>query len=190
MFENEKFDEILAVLRRGGTILYPTDTIWAIGCDATNADAVQHLTEIKTGKPENGYILLVDSLEMLKKHVTVVHPRVQTLLAYHTRPLTMIYEKATGVASNAHAKDGTVAVRIVQDPFCRELIRQFGKPIIKSSANVKGDKFPAVYGEIKSDILEKVDMVVRLKQDVKERGEESIIARFNAEGEELDFLRE
>ena len=190
MFENEKFGEILAVLRRGGVILYPTDTIWAIGCDATNPDAVQRIMDIKTQKPENGYILLVDSVEMLKKHVGTVHPRVQTLLAYHTRPLTMVYDEARDVAANAHAADGSVAIRIVQDAFCRELIRQFGKPIIKSSANISGEKYPTHYGEITSDILEQVDMVVRLKQDVKTPSEHSIIARFNENGEELSFLRE
>jgi L-threonylcarbamoyladenylate synthase len=190
MFENEKFDEILAVLRRGGIILYPTDTTWGIGCDATNEDAVQQLIQIKTEKPEKGYILLVDSIDMLKKHVSDVHPRVQTLLAYHVRPLTIIYEEGIGIAPNVHAADGSVAVRIVQDAFCRELIRQFGKPIVKTSASITGEKYPTHYGEIKSDILEKVDMVVRLKQDSKERGERSIIARFNPDADELDFLRE
>ena len=188
MFENEKFDEILAVLRRGGVILYPTDTIWGIGCDATNADAVAKITDIKGRSAEKGYILLVDSLEMLQKHVKSIHPRVQTLLAYHTRPLTMIYDESVGVASNVLAPDGSVAIRIVQDAFCRELIGQFGKPIVKSSAKLAGQPHPAHYGEISSDILEKVDMVVRLKQDVKERGEPSIIARFIED--ELDFLRE
>lgn len=190
MFENEKFDEILAVLRRGGTILYPTDTIWAIGCDATSEKAVQHLISIKGRKPEKGYIVLVDSLEMLKKYVGTIHPRVQTLLSYHTRPLTVIYEESVGVASNAIAADGSVAVRIVQDAFCRELIRQFGKPIIKTSANVTGEGHPTNYGKISSDILEKVDKVVRLKQDVKADSEPSVVARFNVETEELDFLRE
>ena len=188
MFENEKFDEILAVLRRGGIILYPTDTLWAMGCDATNADAVAKITEIKGRSVEKGYILLVDSLEMLQKHVKSIHPRIQTLLAYHTRPLTMIYDESVGVASNVLAPDGSVAIRIVQDAFCRELIGQFGKPIVKSSAKLAGQPHPAHYGEISSDILEKVDMVVRLKQDVKERGEPSVIARFIED--ELDFLRE
>jgi L-threonylcarbamoyladenylate synthase len=190
MFENEKFDEILAVLRRGDTILYPTDTIWAIGCDATNEDAVQRVIDIKGQKPEKGYIILVDSIEMLKQHVRAIHPRVQTLLAYHARPLTMIYDTAKNVAPNAHSADGSVAIRIVQDAFCRELIRQFGKPIVKTSANIVGQKYPTVYGEIRSDILEKVDKVVRLKQDSKERGEQSIIARFDEAIEELEFLRE
>ena len=190
MFENEKFDEILAVLRRGGTILYPTDTIWAVGCDATNEKAVQQLMDIKGQKPEKGYILLVDSLEMLKKYVQTVHPRVQTLLAYHTRPLTVIYDESVGVASNAVAADGSVAIRIVQDAFCRELIGQFGKPIIKTSANIAGADFPTNYGKISSDILEKVDKVVRLKQDVKADSTPSVVARFNSETEEFDFLRE
>ncbi len=190
MFENEKFDEILAVLRRGDTILYPTDTIWAIGCDATNEDAVQRLIKIKGKKPEKGYILLVDSLEMLKKYVQGVHPRVQTLLSYHSRPLTIVYDEAQNVATNAYAADGSVAIRIVQDAFCRELIRQFGKPIIKTSANIAGEKYPTHFGEISSDILEKIGKVIRLKQDKKEQNEPSIIARFNEEIGELDFLRE
>jgi L-threonylcarbamoyladenylate synthase len=189
MFENEKFDEILAVLQRGGVILFPTDTIWGIGCDATNADAVQRVVDIKTRPPEKGFVSLTDSIEMVKRHTAAVHPRIQTLLGYHTRPLTVIYEKGVGMASNALAPDGSVALRITQDAFCRELISQFGKPIVATSANISGAPFPAHFGEISSDILEQVDMVVRVKQDNKERGEPSVIVRLNAD-EELDFLRE
>ena len=90
----------------------------------------------------------------------------------------------------AGTPDGSVAIRIVQDAFCRELIAQFGKPIVSTSANQSNKPFPTHYGEISSDILEKVDLVVRFKQDNKERGEPSVIARFNSEYEELDFLRE
>ncbi len=190
MFENEKFQEILNTLRHGGVILYPTDTIWGIGCDATNASAVDKISAIKGRTPDKGYVLLVDSLEMLKKHVGEVHPKVETLLSYHTRPLTIIYDESYGVASNVLAPDKSVGIRIVQDAFCRELIAQFGKPLVSTSANQSGQPFPSHYGEISSDILEKVDMVVRFKQDNKERGEPSVIARFNHEYEELDFLRE
>jgi L-threonylcarbamoyladenylate synthase len=177
MFENEKFDEILTTLKRGGVILFPTDTIWGIGCDATNDDAVQRIIDIKTRAPEKGFVSLADSIEMVKRHTEAVHPRIQTLLGYHVRPLTVIYEKGVGMASKALAPDGSVALRVTQDAFCRELIAQFGKPIIATSANIS------------SDILEQVDMVVRLKRDNKERGEPSVIVRLNAE-EELDFLRE
>lgn len=190
MFENEKFQEILSTLRQGGVILYPTDTIWGIGCDATNEAAVDRISEIKARPPEKGYVLLVDSIEMLKKHVGEVHPRVETLLSYHTRPLTIIYEESFGVASNVLAPDGSVAIRIVQDAFCRELIAQLGKPIVSTSANRSGEPFPSHYGEISSDVLEMVNLVVKYKQDNKERGEPSVIARFDSEAEELEFLRE
>ncbi len=190
MFENEKFLEILNTLRQGGVILYPTDTIWGIGCDATNETAVNKISEIKNRQPEKGYVLLVDSLEMLKKYVGDIHPRVETLLAYHSRPLTIIYDESFGVASNVLAPDGSVAIRITQDVFCRELIKQLGKPIVSTSANQSGQPFPAHYGEISSNILELVDLVVKYKQDNKERSEPSVIARFNPEQEELDFLRE
>jgi L-threonylcarbamoyladenylate synthase len=189
MFENEKFEEILTVLKQGGTILYPTDTIWGIGCDATNEAAVEKINNLKNRKNKNGYILLVDSLETLKNYVAHVHPRIETLLHFHERPLTVIYDEGVGLASSVLGKDGSVAIRIVKDAFCRELIRQFGKPLVKASAKVSGKKYPATYGEISSEILEKVDLVVRLKQDSKERGEPSVIVRLN-EFEELDFIRE
>ena len=190
MFENEKFLEILTALRQGDVILYPTDTIWGIGCDATNETAVHRISEIKSRQPERGYILLVDSLTMLKKYVGEIHPRVETLLAYHSRPLTIIYDESSGLASNVLAPDGSVGIRITQDPFCRELIKQLGKPIVSTSANQSGQPFPSHYGEVSSDILEKVDLVVKYKQDNKEHGEPSVIARFNPDQEELDFLRE
>ena len=190
MFENEKFQEILTTLRQGGVILYPTDTIWGIGCDATNPEAVDKISAIKARSPEKGYVILVDSLEMLKKYVGELHPRVETLLSYHTRPLTIIYDKVEGLASNVCAPDGSIGIRIVQDAFCRELITQFNSPIVSTSANRSGEPFPTHYGEISSDILEKVDLVVRYKQDSKEHNEPSVIARFNLEYEELDFLRE
>jgi L-threonylcarbamoyladenylate synthase len=189
MFENEKFDEILAILKRGGVILFPTDTIWGIGCDATNEDAVQRIIDIKTRPPEKGFVSLADSLDMVKRHTAAVHPRIQTLLGYHIRPLTVIYDKGIGVSSKVLAPDGSIALRITRDAFCRELIAQFGKPLVATSANVSGSPFPTHFGDIRSDILEQVDMVVRLKQDNKERGEPSVIVRLN-EDEELEFLRE
>jgi L-threonylcarbamoyladenylate synthase len=189
MFENEKFEEILNVLRQGGTILLPTDTVWGIGCDATNHEAVEKVNTIKERPSGKGYVLLVDSIDMLKNHVMHVHPRIETLLGYHERPLTIIYDEGVGLASNVLGKDGSVAIRVVKDAFCRELILQFGKPIVATSANVNKEAMPTNYGEISSDILEKVDFVVKLKQDSKEHGEPSIIARLN-EFEELDFIRE
>jgi L-threonylcarbamoyladenylate synthase len=170
MFENEKFDEILTVIRNGEVILYPTDTIWGIGCDATNEKAVERIIDIKSRRSDKGFVVLVDSIEMLKKFVKHVHPRVETLISFHERPLTVIYDEGKG-------------------PFCRELIKQFGKPLVSTSANISGEPFPAHFGEISSEIFEKVDFVVKYKQDSKDQGEPSVIVRLN-EQEELDFIRE
>jgi L-threonylcarbamoyladenylate synthase len=189
MFENEKFEEILTVLKQGGIILYPTDTIWGIGCDATNEAAVEKINHLKNRKNKNGYVVLVDSLETLKNYVSHVHPRIDTLLHFHERPLTVIYEEGMGLAPSVLGKDGSVGIRIVKDAFCRELIRQLGKPLVATSANITGRDFPSHYGEISSEVLEKVDLVVRYKQDHKEKGEPSVIVRLN-ETEELDFIRE
>jgi L-threonylcarbamoyladenylate synthase len=189
MFENEKFDEILAVLRRGDTILFPTDTVWGIGCDATNEEAVAKINTIKQRPSGKGYVLLADSIDMVRDFVDHVHPRIETLLSFHQRPVSIVYDKGVNLASDVLAKDGSVAIRVAQDAFCRELIRQFGKPLVATSANVNGQKMPTSFGEISSDILEKVDFVVKYKQDAKDLNEPSVIARMN-EFEELDFIRE
>jgi L-threonylcarbamoyladenylate synthase len=189
MFENEKFDEILTILRQGGSILFPTDTVWGIGCDATNEEAVAKLADLKQRPSGKGFVLLADSIDMVKRFVDHVHPRIETLLSFHHRPVSIVYDKGINLAKNTLAKDGSVAIRVAQDAFCRELIKQFGKPIVATSANIGGQKMPTNFGEISSDILEKVDFVVKYKQDAKDLNEPSVIARMN-EYEELDFIRE
>ena len=189
MFENEIFSEILTILNNGGIILYPTDTIWGIGCDATNEDAVEKIYQIKDRAHNKGFIILVDSLKMLRQYVEYIHPRIDTLLNYHTRPLTVVYEKGVNLAPGVLSKNGTVAVRIVQDPFCKELIAHFGKPLVSTSANMSGSPFPTHFGEISSDVLEKIDFVVRYRQDDREFSPPSPIIRLD-ENEELEFLRD
>jgi L-threonylcarbamoyladenylate synthase len=189
VFENEKFTEILNVLNAGGVILYPTDTIWGIGCDATNAAAVEKVYRLKDRPSGKGFVLLVDSVQMLRQYVSHVHPRLDTLLQYHTRPLTVIYEKGVHLAKNVTAPDGSVAIRLATDSFCKALIRLFGKPIIATSANISGQPFAKHFGEISSDVLERVDFVVKFRQEQRETGEPSVIVRLNA-AEELEFIRE
>jgi L-threonylcarbamoyladenylate synthase len=189
MFENEKFEEILRYLRRGDVILYPTDTVWGIGCDATNAEAVERVYTIKERSSEKGLIILVSSIDMLHAHVAYVPPKVETLLAYHERPLTVVYEKGKDLAPNLLAPDGSVAIRLVKDAFCRELIEQLGKPLVSTSANISSQPFPKFFGEISSDIFERVDFVVKYKQDDRTINEPSVIARLG-DDEELEFIRE
>ena len=190
MFENEKQTSIIDVLTSGGLILYPTDTIWGIGCDACNESSIDKIFQLKKRDPSKSFILLVDSIEMLKDYVVEVHPRIETLLSHHVQPLTVIYEQAKNLPKNAQATDGSVAIRVVQDSFCRNLIAQFGKPLIATSANVSNEPFPTHFGNISSTILTGVDHVVNMhhQSNSKEKVQPSVIVKMAPNGE-LDFLR-
>jgi L-threonylcarbamoyladenylate synthase len=181
--------EIAALLEKGSVICYPTDTIWGIGCDALNEEAIARVSQIKGRAPEKGYVLLVSSIDMLKKYATRVHPRLETLLSFHQRPLTVIYDRTTGLPGSVKAPNGSVAIRVAQDQFCQELIEAFGRPILSTSANKSGEPFPPTFGGISSEILGAVDYVVKFRQDDKEPGEPSAIAKLDRHME-LEFIRE
>ncbi|HFC01330.1 MAG TPA: threonylcarbamoyl-AMP synthase [Phaeodactylibacter sp.] len=189
MFGKDNLHTITSVLHDGGLILYPTDTIWGIGCDATNPKAVQQVFDLKQRPTDKPFVLLVDSVEMLKNYVKQVHPRISTLLMYHTHPLTIVYPEANNLPDISYANDGSVAIRVAMDSFCKELIGHFGKPIIASSANVSNAPFPTHFGAISSDIIVGVDYVVKWKQSEKKLNQPSSIAKLS-DKEELIFLRE
>jgi len=179
---------VLPILESSGLILYPTDTIWGIGCDATDAQAVDRIFELKQRDRSKPFVLLVSDVEMLKEYVLNMHPRLQTLLQYHKRPLTVIYENAKNLPANAIGADGSVAIRIVKDKFCRELIAAFGKPLVASSANISDEPFPQFFGEISSEVISGVDLVVDYRRWDKTPSEPSVIARLD-DRDELQFLR-
>ncbi|MGB1216529.1 MAG: L-threonylcarbamoyladenylate synthase, partial [Saprospiraceae bacterium] len=182
-------NKLMGVLSSDGLVLLPTDTVWGIGCDATSAKAVEKIYLLKNRPKDKPLIVLVDGMEMLKDYVAHVHPKIETLLNFHERPLTVIYGEARNIAPNACANDGSIGIRIVRDDFCRKVISDFGKPIISTSANVSGQDFPRNFGEISSDILMGVDFVSKIKQSDKKRSEPSVIVKL-AENGELEFLRE
>lgn len=175
--------ETAAILRQGKTILYPTDTIWGLGCDATNVAAVQRIFEIKQRSPEKAFILLVDSIEMLKRYTKNIHPRVETLLAHHIRPLTLIYKDAQNLPPICQSQDLSVGIRIAADPFCQKLISKFGRPIISTSANKSNEETPKFYNQISNYIKEEVDFIVDYRKDDITPKEPSIIASFDKNGE-------
>ena len=189
MFLRDNLPDIVQFLQNGDVICYPTDTIWGIGCDATNEEAVAKISVIKKRPPEKGYVLLVSSLEMLKNYIPYIPPRLETLLDFHTRPLTMIYTEPENLPKSVLAPDGSVAIRIVQDDFCRQLIEQFGRPLVSTSANVAGQPFPTSFGAISSEILQSCRYVVRHRQRETEPAAPSSIARLDA-FQELEFIRE
>ena len=187
--EKDRLEDILAVLEAGGLILYPTDTIWGVGCDATNEKAVEKVYELKKRDRSKPCVLLVDSLEMVKQYTKSIHPRVENLLAYHVRPLTVVYPEAKNLPQIAYDRSGSVAIRIALSGFCQKIIRAFGKPLISTSANISGEPFPSHFGEISSAIIQGVDYVVKTHQHDKVQGEPSVIVRVDDNGE-LEFLRE
>ena len=169
-------------------ILYPTDTVWGLGCDATDEIAIQKIFKIKQRDASKSLVILVDSLTMLKQYVDEVPLKVKEVLKDATKPTTIIYNNPKGLATNLIAEDNTVAIRIVQHEFCQNLIRQFGKPIVSTSANMSGKVTPMSFKEIETAILNDVDYVVNLQQNKKATQASRIIKIL--EYGELQILRD
>jgi len=176
------------MLQKGGVILYPADTIWGIGCDAADQEAVRRVYAIKGRTYNKPLIVLVSDIDQLYEVVSSVHPRVDTLLHFHERPLTVIYPKAKEQFYHLAGPDGTLGVRIVTSGFCQELILAYGKPLVSTSANMSGDPSPINFGNISSDIISAVDFALPAFTEKDLTGRPSAIARYDEHGE-LDFLR-
>ena len=180
--------ETLAALAAGGLVVYPTDTVWALGCDATDPEAVARVAAAKERPAGQGFVTLVDSLATLKRYVGYVHPRLQTLLAHHARPLTMVYPDVEGLAPGVTAADGSAAIRIASDPYCRALIGAFGRPLVSTSANLRDSGPPSHFGAISSEVLRLADHVVKYRQRDTAPAEPSVIARWN-DANEIEPIR-
>ncbi|CAM1341075.1 L-threonylcarbamoyladenylate synthase [Tenacibaculum amylolyticum] len=180
-------NECLKKISEGGTILYPTDTVWGLGCDATNEEAVAEIYKIKNREESKSLIVLVDSLEMLQQHVLVPQKAIE-ILENTEKPTTIIYNNPKGIAQNIiNKEDNTLAIRIVKNEFCESLIKAFGKPIVSTSANVSGNPTPKSFSEIEKAILDSVDYIVNLHQD-KIATKSSTILKID--GEDIIVIRE
>ncbi len=151
----------LETLKRGGIILYPTDTVWGLGCDATNADAVDALFALKNRPNTKAMICLVSDFKMLNQYVEEVPEVAYDILKYANKPTTIVYEKPIRIAENLVGEDDTLGIRVPKNEFCSKLIRKFKKPIVSTSANFAGDPTPRNFKSIKPAIKEKVDYVVK-----------------------------
>jgi L-threonylcarbamoyladenylate synthase len=172
----------LKVLRSGGTLLYPTDTIWGIGCDATDSMAVDKVYLLKRRMERKSLIVLLDEEEKIRNFVTVVPEIAWDLLKNVDTPLTIIYPDAKNLAANVIADDHSVAIRIVRNDFCRRLIREFGKPIVSTSANISGHNPPDIFKNISSEIINGVDYVVDESLDLLQQVKASRIIKLNLNG--------
>jgi L-threonylcarbamoyladenylate synthase len=162
---NNDIEKCLMVLRSGGLILYPTDTIWGIGCDATSEAAIRKIYALKKRGDEKSLIVLVADKKEILTHVANPDVNVFDHLKTTTKPTTVIYDGGIGLAENLISKDGSVAIRLTADPFCKQLIKQFRKPIVSTSANISGSPSPLVFTDIDDEIKKGVDYIVQHRQD-------------------------
>lgn len=161
----QEINKAIDVLKKGGVILYPTDTIWGIGCDATNPAAVEKIYKIKQRAESKAMLVLINDSSELDKYVETVPDIAYELIDVAVRPLTIIYDEAIGLASNLIASDGSIGIRVTKEEFSHQLCKRFRKPIVSTSANLSGKKSPATFREIDNAILESVDYVVNYRQN-------------------------
>jgi L-threonylcarbamoyladenylate synthase len=153
------------VLKSGGVILYPTDTIWGIGCDATNPEAVARIYQIKKREDSKSMLVLMENPALLERYVNDVPEVAWDLVEISTTPLTVIYPGAKNMAANLIAEDGSIGIRFTKEEFTAKLLQRFRRPIVSTSANISGQKSPACFDEISEEIKSQVDYIVKYRQD-------------------------
>jgi Sua5/YciO/YrdC/YwlC family protein len=186
---NTQIEQAIKILKEGGVILYPTDTIWGLGCDATNALAVEKIYKIKNRADSKSLIVLAQDVDMVCKYVKQMPEIAISLIEVNDKPMTIIYPDAIGLAENVIAEDGTVGIRIPDNSFCNKLISKFHKPIVSTSANLSGVKAPLTFKEISKEILDAVDFVVDAKFEGECTHKASQIIKVGV-GSEIEIIRE
>lgn len=181
MFE-EDINNCLLSLKNGEVILYPTDTVWGLGCDATNPAAVEKIYKIKSRSTTKTLIILVYSQSMLERYVKEVPDITYELASVSDTPLTIIYPEGKNLANGVCAEDGSIAIRICHDEFCNELIRRFRKPIVSTSANSSGQPSPLTFTDIDKSVVGAVNYVVKYRQDDPGKNSASPIIKVQSDG--------
>ena len=173
----------LEVLQNGGVILYPTDTIWGIGCDACNEEAVKRIYAIKNRIDSKSMLVLLENAALLDRYIDEVPEIAFDLIEVSDKPLTIIYDGAKNLARNLIAEDGSIGIRITTEAFSSDLIRRFKRPVVSTSANISGKPSPACFAEIDQKIIEAVDYVVKYRQDETQKAVPSGIIKLGRSGE-------
>lgn len=181
-YEREDMAQALEVLKKGGIILYPTDTIWGIGCDATNEEAVKKIYDLKQRSDSKSMLVLVGSEGELQRNVEEVPEAAWMLIETAVNPITIIYDRPKGIARNLLAEDGSAGIRITSELFSRTLCNRLRRPIVSTSANISGKKTPVTFSEIDEDIKKGVDYIVRFRQNDISRHKSSNIIKVSDSG--------
>ncbi|MCF8369810.1 MAG: threonylcarbamoyl-AMP synthase [Bacteroidales bacterium] len=185
----EDIAKSIKVLNQGGVILYPSDTIWGIGCDAANMKAAQKIYKIKGRTEKSSFIVLLANPQKITDYVEVVPDILWDLLDSLDFPTTIIYPKAKNLAKNVMATDGSIAIRLVKEGFTYELLKEFNKPIVSTSANFTGTPAPFMYKEIAPELIEMIDYVVTVGRQSMQKLKPSTIIKLKPNGE-FDIIRE
>ena len=185
----EDLKKCIEVLSYGGVILYPTDTVWGLGCDATNAEAVAKIFAIKQRDDSKALVTLVDSDGRLQQYVKEVPEVAWDLIDLSTKPITIVYDNAKGLATNVLAEDGSAALRIATDPFCKKLIQRYKRPIVSTSANISGEPTPSMFKEVSDELKAQVDFVVSFRQEDITPAQSSTVIKLGSGGQ-VKVLRE
>ncbi|HVT86353.1 MAG TPA: L-threonylcarbamoyladenylate synthase [Chitinophagaceae bacterium] len=170
--------QCVEIVKTGGLILYPTDTIWGIGCDATNEEAVEKIYQLKKRPGEKAMIVLMADEKEIAQYVDDPDHRIFEYLEHTTKPTTVIYQKAKNLAANLIGQDGSIAIRICRDEFCKQLIRDFGKPIVSTSANISGAASPRNFRQVDEVIKSGVDYIVTYRQDDEQEAQPSSVIKW------------
>ena len=177
-----ELDRAKDCLQRGGVILYPTDTLWGLGCDATNENAVDRIYQIKKRSDSKSMLILVADLEMLESLVETIPDEAHEIIEHSDRPTTIIYPAARNLAANLLAGDGSIGIRLTSDPFCRSLIRITGRALVSTSANISGEPAPGLFSDISATILSRADYVVNWRRDEQNPAQPSSIVKIEPDG--------
>jgi len=184
----KEINTCLEVLRNGGVILYPTDTVWGLGCDATNEAAVARISAIKGRAADKSFIILLYSPQQLASYTNAVPDVAYELIEFAENPLTVIFSDAKNLAPNVINADGSVGIRVVRHAFCETLLQRFKKPITSTSANLSGKATPLFFDEIDPEICAAVDYVVPLEQELHIQKKPSTIVKLGPGGQ-FEFIR-
>lgn len=184
----EEINKTLQVLKDGGVILYPTDTVWGLGCDATNEEAVAKVNEIKGRSADKSLIVLLENDNKLQSYVTEIPDVAYELIEYAENPMTIIFAGAKNLAKNVINADGSVGIRVVKHEFCEQLLQRFRKPIVSTSANISGQPTPKFFDEISDEVKNAVDYIVDYNQEDRTEKKPSTIVKLGPSGQ-FEFIR-
>ncbi len=179
----QSIHKAVQTVKAGGLILYPTDTVWGIGCDATDAKAIDRIYKLKQRDDSKSLIILVAEGRAILKYVAAPNPAIFDILQNSDRPTTVIYDNALGLPDNLVNEDGSIAIRVVKEPFCKALIKRLGKPVVSTSANISGQPAPRIFSEITEVIRKGVDYIVEYRQEDRHLAAPSRIIKLNKNGE-------